>query len=317
MQEQDFRTVYKPKEQQNSIQYSSKVLLFGSCFSENIGNKLNYFRFQEYTNSHGILFNPKAIESAVSECCTLKEYKETDLFFENEQWHSFNHHSDFSDTSVATALQKINTNILEAHKFLKTTSHIIITLGTSWIYRNTKSKNIVANCHKIPQKQFNKELLSVEEIANSLKTIETLIKKTNPNVTFIYTVSPIRHLKDGMVENSLSKANLLAAIHQHINSKTSFYFPSYEILFDDLRDYRFYKNDMLHPTQTAIDYIWNLFQKEWINPNTKTLLKEIDTIQKGLQHKAFNPESKAHQKFLQTLASKKEKLKNQYGIVFQ
>ena len=301
----NFRTNISLKSESNQIDYSSNLVLIGSCFSENISKKLQYFKFNTFSNPFGILFNPIAIETLISNAIRKKEYSEKDIFQLNERWHCFDAHSDLSASSKNELLTNLNTSIAATHKKITTASHLIITLGTAWVYRNNESAKIVGNCHKIPQKQFSKEMLSVEEIVASLKNSCALIKNLNPKVNIIFTVSPVRHVKDGFVENMQSKAHLLTAIHQLINLKEQFhYFPSYEIMLDDLRDYRFYNRDMLHPNETAINYIWEQFQHVWIAKKTISILKEVDTIQRGLAHKPFNPNSEQHQKFLVALQEK-------------
>jgi len=295
----------------NQIDYNSKVLLLGSCFVENIGEKLEYFKFQNTINPFGILFHPKAIERLITNAINEKEYTEADIFFHNERWHCFDAHSKLSNASKDMLLLQLN-NALELTKNqLNTTTHVIITLGTAWVYNHIESDKIVANCHKVPQKQFKKEILSVDEITSSLENIEKQIRTINPKIQFIYTVSPVRHLKDGFVQNQQSKSHLITAIHQHISSNSS-YFPSYEIMMDELRDYRFYKEDMIHPNKTAINYIWKKFQQVWIAEETSIIMDGVDTIQKGLLHKPFNPNSDSHQQFLQKLEDKKSQIRNQF-----
>lgn len=297
------------KQKHHLINYNSKLLLLGSCFSENIGNKLSYYKFQTQQNPFGILFHPKAIETFIAKVINEEMYTENDVFFHNERWHCFDAHSVVSSTSKEELLNTLNTNINSTYQHLKNTSHIIITLGTAWVYREIATDTLVANCHKIPQKKFLKELLTVEEVSESLEAINSLIKSINPETTIIYTVSPVRHIKDGFIENQRSKAHLLSAIHQVVESRNNtHYFPSYEIMMDELRDYRFYAEDMIHPNQTAIDYIWEKFSEVWFSEETLETMKEVKTIQKGLMHKPFNPNSEAHQLFLKKLQQKKETL---------
>jgi len=196
---------------------------------------------------------------------------------------------------------------------LKSNTHIIITLGTSWIYRFSESGKIVTNCHKVPQHKFKKELLSIVEINKSLSSIISLIRKVNPDINFIFTVSPIRHLKDGFIENQQSKSHLISALHQIIPlHKNTFYFPSYEIMMDELRDYRFYKEDMIHPNLLAINYIWEKFYENWLSDEALELKKEVIKIQKSLEHKPFNPNTDGHREFLASLQEKIELLKKKY-----
>lgn len=314
----NFRTQIPLQKVRNQIDYNSNISLVGSCFSENISKKLSYYKFKKFSNPFGILFNPVAIEKLITNAINEKQYSENDIFKLNERWHCFDAHSDLSSSDKNELLENLNTAVKLTNKELTEASHIIITLGTSWVYRFIKTDAIVGNCHKVPQKKFLKELLSVEEIFASLDNIVTLIKSVNATVNIIFTVSPVRHLKDGFVENSQSKAHLLAAIHQIVNPKNQvFYFPSYEIMLDDLRDYRFYNSDMVHPNETAVNYIWELFKHVWISENTTSVMKEVEIIQKGLAHKAFNPESKQHQQFLEDLHLKISTLKEQFNIDFK
>lgn len=301
-----FRTQIPLSKTNNPIDYNSKVLSFGSCFAENMADKFDYFKFQNQTNPFGIIFNPVSIEKIIDRTVHEKWFTEKDVFFHNERWHSFDVHSDLSNSDRQELLETLNKAISETHKQLKEATHIIITYGTSWIYRNLESEQIVANCHKVPQKQFLKELLSVDAIEKSIQNTINLIQTLNSDINFIFTISPVRHIKDGFAENQLSKSHLFAALHQVLkthNSKiiTANYFPSYEIMMDELRDYRFYGEDMLHPNSVAIDYIWHKFSENYIAENAISIMNEIEEIQKSLRHRSFNPESEQHQKFLTKL----------------
>ncbi|PWK17573.1 GSCFA domain-containing protein [Xanthomarina spongicola] len=297
--------------QHNQIDYNSRLLLIGSCFVENIGNNLEYFKFQNLQNPFGILFHPIAIESLITNAINQKEFSEDDVFFQNEQWHCFNAHSKLSNTNKDTLLKTLNSQIQLTAKQLNSSSHIVVTLGTAWLYRFIETDTIVANCHKVPQKKFLKELLSVDEISESLESIVALIRSVNSSVSIIFTVSPVRHLKDGFIENTQSKAHLISAIHQVVEHKKNLhYFPSYEIMMDELRDYRFYAEDMIHPNNIAVKYIWEKFKEVWINLEAYKTMEEVDVIQKGLQHKPFNPDSEAHNQFIHRLLERKEKLQS-------
>ena len=301
-----FRTQIPLSKTNNPIDYNSKVLSFGSCFAENMADKFDYFKFQNETNSFGIIFNSVSIEKIIDRTVQEKWFTEKDVFFHNERWHSFDVHSDLSNSDRQELLETLNKAISETHKQLKQATHIIITYGTSWIYRNLESEQIVANCHKVLQKQFSKELLTVDAIEKSIQNTINLIQTLNSDINFIFTISPVRHIKDGFAENQLSKSHLFAALHQVLkthNSKiiTANYFPSYEIVMDELRDYRFYGEDMLHPNAVAIDYIWHKFSENYIAENAISIMNEIEEIQKSLRHRSFNPESEQHQKFLAKL----------------
>ncbi|MEL0644618.1 GSCFA domain-containing protein [Olleya sp. Ti.3.14] len=299
------------KQEYNLIDYNSKVFLLGSCFAENIGEKFEYFKFQHYVNPFGILFHPIAIHNLVSNALHGKKYAENDVFINNEQFHSFDAHSKLSQHTKSLLLHQLNAASQKTSHYLKQSTHVVITLGTAWVYRYLKTNKIVANCHKIPQQQFQKQILSVDVIVAALQSIIQQVKKVNPKVNFIFTVSPVRHIKDGFIENTQSKSHLLAALHKVLDDQ-SHYFPSYEIMMDELRDYRFYNQDLLHPSPLAVDYIWDRFKTVWMADSAIAIMSEVDTIQKGLQHKPFNPNSTAHLKFVQQLVERQITLTNQY-----
>ena len=301
------------------IDYQSKIVSLGSCFAVNMAEKLDYFKFENTCNPFGIIFNPVSIEKLVYRIVHQLNYTENDIFFNNECWHCYEAHSELSNSNKAAFLNGLNRIIELGSTQMSVTTHFIITLGTAWVYRNIETNEIVANCHKVSQKQFKKELLSVEIIEKSIQNIITLIHKVNPNAIFIFTVSPVRHIKDGFVENQVSKAHLITAIHQIINYPLSTinYFPSYEIMMDELRDYRFYAEDMLHPSQVAIDYIWERFKETSISETVFYIIDEVETIQKGLAHRPFNPNSESHQQFLSKLRDKIAPIQKRFpGIEF-
>jgi hypothetical protein len=303
-----FRTQIPISKTNNPIDYNSKIISIGSCFAENMAKKFDYFKFQNTTNPFGIIFNPVSIEKIIRRIVKQEFYTEKDVFFYNERWHSYEVHSDLSNSDREELLETLNKAISETGKQLKEATHIIITYGTSWIYRNIESDEVVANCHKVSQKQFTKELLSVNEIEQSIQNTIALIQVLNPDINFIFTVSPVRHIKDGFGENQVSKSHLFASLHSNLISKINSlkleYFPSYEIMMDELRDYRFYTEDMLHPNQVAIDYIWHKFSENYMTENSIKTMIEISDIQKSLRHRSFNPESEQHKKFLAKLQEK-------------
>ena len=298
------------------IDYSSKIVLLGSCFAESMGKKFQYFKFQTTINPFGIIFNPVSLEKLIRRCVENRQFTENDIFLHNELWHCFEVHSELSNLDKNTFLNSLNELIDVTHQQLNNATHIIITLGTSWVYRNIEANEIVANCHKVPQKQFTKELLTIEETEKSLKNIISLVHSVNPNCNFIFTVSPVRHTKDGFVENTLSKAHLIAALHtSSFQLTTSNYFPSYEIMVDELRDYRFYAEDMLHPNQTAIDYIWIKFFENYISESEFRLMNAICEIQRALKHRPFNPNTERRQNFLSSLETKIIKIKEKLPTI--
>ncbi|MFE3870122.1 GSCFA domain-containing protein [Flavobacterium sp. ZS1P70] len=313
----NFRTQIPIPKSNHLVDYNSKIVSLGSCFAVNMAEKLDYFKFQNSCNPVGILFHPLAIEKLIDFAVSEKQFTDNDIFFHNECWHCFDVHSDLSNSNKVELLASLNAIIKSTKLQLQEASHIIITYGTSWVYRNTESDSIVANCHKLPQKQFKKELLSVEKIRKSITNTVKLIHAVNPDCKIIFTVSPVRHIKDGFVENQWSKANIISALHESFDFRLSTinYFPSYEIMMDELRDYRFYAEDMLHPNQVAIDYIWNRFKETTISETAFSTMDDVESIQKSLSHKPFNPASTSHVKFESKVREKIIKLENKYSFM--
>ncbi|MEO5776529.1 MAG: GSCFA domain-containing protein [Flavobacterium sp.] len=312
----NFTTKVPIAKSSNPIDYSSKIVSFGSCFAENMSEKFSYFKFQNTVNPFGIIFNPVSIENLISRVVNKKNFTEEDIFFHNDLWHCFEVHSELSNPDKNDFLNLLNQLLESTNNQITKSTHIITTYGTSWVYRNKSSKNVVANCHKVPQIQFDKSILSVETIEKSIQNTIDLIRKVNPNCHFIFTVSPVRHIKDGFVENQRSKSHLITALQnilqtEHCKLNTE-YFPSYEIMMDELRDYRFYAEDMLHPSQTAIDYIWARFFENYISEESHSTMEEVSSIQKAMAHRPFNPNTESHQKFLSNLNDKIIRLQKQF-----
>lgn len=306
---------HQPK---HHIDYHAKMLLLGSCFVENMGKKLDYYKFRNLQNPFGVLFQPKAIETLVKHALEEKIYEDSDVFFFNDRWQSFEAHSKLSSASKDEVLSRLNEAVKNTNHALRTSSHIVITLGTAWVYRQLETGKHVANCHKVPQNAFKKELFPSEDIVTSLQNILNQIQAVNPKASLIFTVSPIRHIKDGFIENTRSKSHLISAIHQVLdtcNSEHCHYFPAYEIMMDELRDYRFYTSDLIHPNQVAIDYIWEKFVSAWFAEPSKPTMKAIDSIQKGLQHKPFNEASENHKKFRLELDKKIAAIQAQFNYI--
>ncbi|MET2986062.1 GSCFA domain-containing protein [Aureibaculum conchae] len=298
------------QKQSNPITYNSNIILIGSCFSDNIGKQLDYYKFNTIVNPNGILFNPVSIENVIKDAVNKKQYTEDDLITHDGLWHSFNHHSKFSRPTPEFKEQ--NENVIEFYEVLKASTHIFITLGTAWVYRYLETNTVVANCHKIPQQEFKKELLSIAEIEKSLLSTIKHVKIVNPTISISFTVSPVRHLKDGFIENQQSKAHLLSAIHKIVNGGDATYFPAYEIMMDDLRDYRFYKKDMIHPNELAINYIWDKFTRAFMLENTLKIMSEVDQLKKDLAHRPIHPISDSHKKFMEATEKKLENFRKKY-----
>lgn len=300
------------KKAENQIDYNSQLVVLGSCFANNIGDKLAYYKFRALQNPFGILFHPLAIENLISRAIQQQQYTEEEVFFLNERWQCYDAHSDLSSVRKEELLGSLNSGLSETKLYINKASHIFITLGTAWTYQLKESGKEVANCHKVPQLAFKKELLSIEKIVQSLEAIVHQIQTINTKTQIVFTVSPVRHLKDGFVENQLSKAHLISAVHQIIKKGKALYFPSYELMMDELRDYRFYGNDLVHPNDLAITYIWEKFVSVWIAQEAWPTMEKVAAVQSGLNHRPFNPESLKHQEFLKALDQKITYLQKKY-----
>lgn len=300
----------------NTIDYSSQLVLMGSCFAQNMGEKFAYYQFQNTVNPFGIIFNPISMQRLMERAVNNQKFTADDLFFHNERWQCFELHSELNRPDGIEMLTHINRVLEKFTQDLQKATHIVITLGTAWVYKHKESQQIVANCHKVSQTAFQKELLSIEQIKQSLSKITSLVRSLNPKAHFVFTVSPVRHLKDGFIENQLSKAHLISALHSFLAADVdASYFPAYEILMDELRDYRFYADDLLHPNALAIEYIWQKWTESHINSSCYSLMEEVSYIRKALAHKPFQPQSESHQKFLSQLQIRIEKLQSQLGFI--
>lgn len=312
----NFTTKIPITKSNSPIDYSSQIVAMGSCFAENMGEKFDFYKFQSTTNPFGIIFNPVSIEKILERAIRLNYFTETDLFFHNELWHCYEVHSDLSQPNKEALLSNLNRLLTDMNSKLAAATHLFITYGTSWVYQLKSTGVVVANCHKVAQDQFEKVILSVTEIENAIQNSIDLIQKINPKCQLIFTVSPVRHIKDGFVENQRSKANLISALHTSISQQpTSSYFPSYEIVMDELRDYRFYAQDLLHPNAVAIDYIWECFCESNITEAAQQVMQEVESIQKGMAHRPFHPDSTSHSKFLQKLKEKSAHLEAQFPFM--
>ena len=290
------------------IDYQSRVLWLGSCFADNMGGQLAQLGFTQSTNPFGILFQPLALQQLVYRALQDKVYTRADLIFHNNLWHCFELHSDCSNPDPEAMLADLNAKQQLLKTQLQQATHIGITLGTVWVYLHLERDEIVANCHKIPQTAFSKELLSLAQIETALQKLIESIQAVNPNVQLVFTVSPVRHSKDGLVENQRSKAQLLVALHQVLETHKAYYFPAYELLLDELRDYRFYADDLLHPSPLAIRYIWEKWLSVTTTPETQALIAEVEALQKSRQHRAFNPDTEEHAIFLEKLEKRERDL---------
>ena len=277
------------------LKHTDKVLLIGSCFTEHIFNFLSRNKFAAMQNSHGVLFNPLSVCKALDDLVENKKYTADDLFLLNEYYHSWFFHSDFSCLDAQESLQKINDSISAQHQFLKEADAIFITLGSSYAYYLLDENIYVNNNHRAPMNHFRKDLLSIEVMTNALIAMQEKLKAFNPKLKFVYTISPVRHSRDGVIENNRSKARLLETVHSLPNQ---YYFPSYELVIDVLRDYRFYDIDLVHPNYPATAYVWEQFKTHCIEQNCFSLMKKLEQLHKAKNHKPKDTKSQAHQQFL-------------------
>lgn len=313
MQTHTFRTELTLSKVANPFTYSDTFFSIGSCFAENMGQRLAYFKFQQLVNPFGIIFNPYSIAEIFEMILQNKPFNEQHIISSNA-FYSLDFHSKIFAQDKLEFIQHCDEIKTNSQNRLKNASVAIITLGTAWVYRYLKTNQYVANCQKISASNFSKELLSIDTIIQSLQKIITLLKTHTAVKHIIFTISPVRHIKDGIVENNLSKAHLISAIHQVLKENVH-YFPAYEIVLDDLRDYRFYNADMLHPNDIAIEYIWEKFITQWLDETTIKQMKKVDEIQKGLQHKPFHPQSAEHLQFLASLQKRMELLQQEIPFI--
>jgi GSCFA family len=317
----NFRSEFTPKPFSIKMKHTDKLLLVGSCFTEQIGKKLAAHKFDVVENPNGILFNPMSIAKAVMSYASEKLYNEDDLFYYNELWASREHHTQFSKIEKADALKSINESQQKAIDFIKNADWILLTLGSAFVYEwkdivaKDNYENVAANCHKIPTDKFNRRLTNADEIKSVLQKMEAAVRAINPTVKFIYTISPVRHLREGFVENNRSKAALIQAVHLLTNDTNVFYFPAYELVIDDLRDYRFFAEDLVHPNYAATNYVWEKFTPTVIDEASQQLMQKINEINAAMSHKAFNPLSEAHKAFLKVNFEKVAKLQNAYAYL--
>lgn len=301
-----FRTEIHLENSEQKILLTDSIFSVGSCFAAEMSEKLQDGQMQTLCNPFGTIFNPYSINTAIKHLHDCKVYKNEDLILYNEEYLSLRHHTSFNSNYTHKTLEKINQNIESGNRFLQQTNWILITYGTAYIYEFLPKNQLVANCHKIPQKFFKKRFLTEHELVQSIEeTIELVKDICEENVQIIFTVSPVRHSKDGMVENQLSKAKLICAIHDVLpNYKNCHYLPIYEILMDDLRDYRFYKEDLIHPNAQAVQYIWEKFGHAYFSEEVKDFINENYKIKASLEHRPNDEKSPKHQEFLQKVKEK-------------
>ena len=275
------------------------ILLTGSCFTEHMATRFRQYKFNVLDNPNGILFNPVSISRSLSRAVDGQPYEPAHLFEHDGLWANWDFHSRWSDPSIDIACRQMNESMRATQIFLATADWLLITLGTAWVFERPDA-GIVANCHKMPASGFSRRLLRSEEIVEAMAPMLNRLQSENPALRVILTVSPVRHLRDGFVENNRSKASLITAVHDLADMlPRTFYFPAYELIIDDLRDHRFYAEDLVHPNYQATAYVWEKFAETAISGASREAMKEIDRLQSAMQHKPLHPDSEAHAAFRQ------------------
>ena len=297
----------------NPIRYGEKILLTGSCFTEHIGNALHDWKFDTLQNPNGILFDPASVASGLESYIAPKRYRHEDLIYLNELWQSWQHHGVFSHPDAAACLRGINESQEKAHDFLRQADWLIITLGTAYSYRLVEGGNPVANCHRAPGQAFRKHLMTIEEIQAAFDSCLYQMWRFNPGLRILFTISPVRHIRDGVVDNNRSKARLIEAVH-HLVGKWDklFYFPAYELVTDVLRDYRFFDIDMVHPNYAATSFVLEKFVRHCIDEAGQRLLEDVKKIVTARRHRPLQPSTQAHRRFLEEHWQKTAELARRY-----
>ena len=310
----DFRTHVQIDKSDVRIDHTTKMMLFGSCFSENIGKTLKKSKFKVDPNPFGILYNPISVSNSIKRLIENKKFNELELVYNNEMYHSFMHHGSFSHVNEQHCLKRINERYNSASNFLKETDILLITFGTAYAYKFHDKQQIVTNCHKFSANNFVRFRLTIDEIVDEWSNLIEVLLQQNPEMRLIFTVSPVRHFRDGAHDNQISKSTLNIAIEyvKNIFINKVEYFPAYEIMIDELRDYRFYTEDMIHPSSIAQDYIWQCFSEMFFSEDTKMINNEWATIKKSIDHRPINTETQAYRKFLLSTIKNIEKFAKKY-----
>ncbi|TRX61712.1 GSCFA domain-containing protein [Fulvivirga sp. M361] len=310
-----FRTEINPAAAQKKINFSSSILTIGSCFSDAMGYRFRQNKFSVLVNPFGTAYNPISIIRLLEYALNKQTPPESGFVNTQGLWAHYDFHSQFSSPDKEELKSRILTALAQVHEFLKCADYLLITLGTAMVYEHETLNAIVSNCHKVPAREFSKSLLEEAKIIDAFKRLQEKLHAFNPSIKLILTVSPVRHLKETLELNMVSKSILRTAcykfIMQHENAN---YFPSYEIMIDDLRDYRFYKPDMLHPSDVAEDYIWSKFTAAYLDEETLQLIQKWSVVQKALNHRPFNIASEGHQKFIQHTIEQLLELSDKFDI---
>lgn len=296
-----------------TINHHDGLVFLGSCFAENIGNLFLANKFRTNVNPFGVLYNPASISQAIDILLDGRVFTEADIFKNQGVYRTFFHHSEFCSPHPDQFLEKINQSAIQSASDLRSANVLFITFGTSYVYRLIESGMIVSNCHKIAASHFDRYRLSVEDIVADWKRVLDRLFSVNPDLEIVMTVSPVRHWKDGAHNNQLSKSILLLAIEELLAIYSNIqYFPAYEIVLDELRDYRFYAEDMIHPNNTAIQYIWSTFADNFFDDKTKSINSQWQNLHRAILHRPFNEETEEHQHFLEKTLSKLHLFRDNY-----
>lgn len=301
---------------QRPITYTDNILLIGSCFTEHITDRLLHHKFRVLQNPHGILFNPLSVAQSIDSYIEKQQYTEQDLFQLNELWNSWDHHTRFSHTDKQAALDGINASQAAASAFIKKADWVIITLGSSFQYYLTETGKHVANNHRAPAQWFEKRLLPIEEIVAAMDATLQKLQAANPYANVLFTISPVRHIRDGVVDNNRSKARLIEAVHTLCSRYSHVqYFPAYELVIDILRDYRYYDIDFVHPNYMATTYVWEHFMKACISTDVHDVMKQVAEIMTARNHRTRFPDTNAHRKFMESYVTKSRALMEKYPVL--
>lgn len=297
------------------IHYRDNVVVLGSCFADHLGEKLSYYKFRHLSNPFGILFHPVPMERLLHRAVNATLFTGADLFEHQGVWRCLEVHSRLAGESQDDTLSGMNTALELLQDAIRRSSHLVLTLGTAYAFRHIGERVLVANCHKLPQEQFTRELTSVSDLIRSLQSLTSLIREINSEIQMVFTVSPVRHLRDGLVANQRSKAHLLAAVHEVVDSQQIHYFPAYELLMDELRDYRFYDRDLTHPSEQAVDFVWEKFSDSWIDASALPIMGQVESIQKQLAHRPLTGEYRSGTAPREVLLQKVNTLKAEFPFI--
>lgn len=294
------------------IRYDDRIMLLGSCFTEHIGGRFGKYGWRTLENPTGIIFNPNSIRKTIDRIVNNALVSPDELVLNNELWHHWDFHSSFSHIDPELGLAEMNHSIQEAYHFLKEAQWLILTIGSAFQYFVKDTAYGVSNCHRVPAGEFEKKMLEIEEIKEDLVHIRNTLQAFNPGIRMLLTISPVRHIRDGIIENNRSKARLVEAVHSIVDHTSVLYYPAYELMIDVLRDYRFYDVDMVHPNYAATQTVWEFLVEHYMDESTQEYLQKMIEINDAFRHRTRFPTSHAHQRFLQTYLGKVHDLKIRY-----